>query len=71
MKDFSSLQKQTEIPTVVRTIQITAQRNVFSQLLLLSYQHGIGCDEPSVLWAFGAIDGMTVKTDEATLLDVL
>ena len=36
VKAFSSLEWQTEIPTVITTIQTRAQRNLFGQLLLLT-----------------------------------
>ena len=38
---------------------------------LLSYEHGIDRDGQSDLWAFVAIDGLTVKTDTAKLFGVL
>ena len=54
------LMRLTETPSVMMTEQITAQKNVFSQLLLLS-EHYIRIDGPSVL---GALDGLTIKIDK-------
>lgn len=58
---------QTEIPAA----HITAQRNLFGRLQLLSQEHGISRDGSSALWAFAAVDGLTVETGKAKLINVL
>ena len=55
-------------------MKLTAQRNVFGQLLLLSQENNLDLQKVMeyplgpVPWALGTADGMPIKTDKAVLM---
>ena len=76
-KTFSSLKKVATLKRNKNVIKIKAQRNLFSQLLVLSQEHNI--DLQKVLqypltptpWSLASSDGSLLKTNKATFMHKL
>ena len=68
----SSLQKQTEAPAILTTVHIPEQRSVRSATVAVTGNTSSAVmGHHSFLWALAAVDGLTVKTDKAKLINVL
>ena len=62
---------------VKKRIEITAERNVFGQLVILALEHQIGLESAlqyplaPVPWALATADGAVIKTDKSKLMHSL
>ena len=75
---FGSLSKTVLLKTSKKQeVKITAQRNIFSQLLILSQDNNIDLQKVMeyplgpVPWSLATADGMPIKTDKAALMHKL
>ena len=78
MKTFASLKKTATIgQRFNKEVKITAQRNIYAQLLIVAEQHEIDFEKlfeyplGPVPWALSTGDGMLTKTDKSVLLHKL
>ena len=79
LETFSSQQRKTRIHATSRskTIEIKAERNIFTQLLLLSMENDVSLEKTlaypmsPVPWALATADGLPTKTDKAKLMHAL
>ena len=77
LKTFSNTVKSSKVKGKTKTRQITAERNVFGQLVLLAIEHNISLERVlcfplgPVPWPLATADGCPVKTNKATLLHAL
>lgn len=69
---FASLAKRAKVSSASRnTKEITAERKIFEQLLMLAIMHDVDMSRVisfplgRVLWALATADGLPVKTQQA------
>ena len=77
-KTFAHLQKTTKMKTSEKNVvRVTAQRNLFGQLLVLSEENNLDMEKVMtyplgpVPWALATADGLPIKTDKAVLMHKL
>ena len=77
LKTFANLAKSAKVTRPRNNKQLTAQRNVFGQLILLSVKHEICMERVNsyplgpVPWPLATSDGTPMKTDKSQVIHAL
>ena len=77
LKTFANLAKSAKVTRPRKNKQLTAQRNVFGQLILLSLKHEICMERVNsyplgpVPWPLATSDGTPMKTDKSQMMHAL